>query len=71
MSPVNTHIIEKKTNFLKRSQNGQGKYQNYNPRPQESSIQPLQWSAWKNSMGDDSEEKKSPIELVVLQDDLL
>lgn len=68
---VNTHITEEKTKFLKTRQNGQGKYQNYNPGPRESSIPPLQWSAGKNSMGDDSEEKRSPRELVILQDDLI
>lgn len=66
MSPVNTHIFEEKTNLSKRRQNGQGKYQNYNPGSQESSLQPFQGSAWKNSMGGDAEEKRSPGELVIL-----
>lgn len=63
MSPVNTHIFEEKTSCLKRRQNGQGKYQNYNPGPQESRHQPFQGSAWKNSMGDDSGGKRGPGEL--------
>lgn len=64
MSPVSTHILEEKVHCLNRKQKGQGKYLNYSPGPQESRLQPLQGSAWKNSMGDGTGEKSSPGEPV-------